>query len=152
MSVDNKAIVRRYIEEGYNRGNVSVVEEIFTRDSIKHRLQHGSAEERGPDPLKALISGLRKAFPDFHVVIDTMIAEGDMVAMRSTHTGTHRGELATPLGAFPPSGNHVKFEGITIFRLSHGKIVEEWTCVDRLGFWQQMGGPEPSEIMKVARK
>ncbi len=154
MSADNKAIVRKYLEEAYNKGNPSVVEETYARDHIKHWVRHGSADETGYDAKKATASGLRKVFPDdLHMAADAMIAEGDMVAVQWTFTGTHRGEFVIPSGALPPTGNHVKVEGMTIFRLSHGKIVEEWTCFDRLGFWQQMGGPEPSEIVpKVARK
>lgn len=155
MSEDNKAVVRDVIEQGYNKNNLSVVEETYARDFVLHWLEHDQpvAEERGPEAAKAVISRLRKAFPDFHLAADTMIAEGDMVAAPWTITGTHRGEYVTALGTFPPTGNYVKLRGITIFRLSHGKIVEQRTSRDRLGFWQQMGGPGPSEILaKVARK
>jgi predicted ester cyclase len=153
MSEDNKAVVRRYIEEAYNKGNVSVVEETFARDILQHWVQHGVPDERGLDAKKATPTRLRRVFPDLHLVSEAMIAEGDMVAHRWTFTGTHRGESATPFGTLPPTGNHVKAQGITIFRLSHGKIVEEWSCSDRLGRWEQMGGPKPSEIIaKAARK
>ncbi len=150
MSEDNKAVVRRYVEEAYNKGNPSVVEETYARDHVKHWVRYGAADETGYDAKKATGITFRKLFPDLHVAPDTMIAEGDMVAVQWTLTGTHRGELTTPFGALPPTGNHVKQEGITVFRLSHGKIVEEWTCFDRLGLWQQMGGPEPSEIVSKA--
>ena len=150
MSENNKAVVRKYLE-AYNKGNLSVVDETYSPDILKHWVQHGMPDERGLDAKKATPARLRRAFPDdLHLTADAMIAEGDMVAVRWTFTGTHRGELATPFGTLPPTGNHVKVQGITILRLSHGKIVEEWSCSDRLGRWEQMGGPKPSEIIVKA--
>lgn len=151
MSEDNKAIARKYLDEAYNKGNLSAVEETFAPDVVKRWVQHGAAEERGLDAKKATPIRLRKAFPDLHLAPDAMIAEGDMVAVQWTLTGTHSGEYATAVVALPPTGNHVKVGGVTVFRLFDGKIVDEWTCFDRLGFRQQMGGPEPSEIFsKIA--
>ncbi len=106
MSADNKAIVRRYIEEAYNKNNPSVVEETYARDHIKHWVHHGSADETGYDAKKATASRFRKVFPDdLHVAVDTLIAEGDMVAVqwtfspaRTVESWRHRS------GHFPPQG------------------------------------------------
>jgi predicted ester cyclase len=65
-----------------------------------------------------------------------MVAEGDMVVMRFRGSGTHEGETE----AFgPPTGKRMEITGITIKRLSDGKIVEAWTNFDALGMMQQLG-------------
>jgi len=147
VSEDNKAVVRKYLE-AYNTGNLSVVDETYAPEILKHWVYYGAADERGLDAKKATATRLRTAFPDdLQLTADAMIAEGDLVALRWTLTGTHRGGYETPFGTLPSTGNSVTRQGITIFRLSQGKIVEEWSCSDRVGAWQQMGGPEPSELI-----
>ena len=80
----------------------------------------------GAEGLKQLISAYRTAFPDLKMTLDDIFAEGEMVALRWSVSGTHLGYW---LG-LPPTGNHVRATGITIYRVAGGKVVESWTSID----------------------
>jgi steroid delta-isomerase-like uncharacterized protein len=82
------------------------------------------------------------AIPDLRVRVEEMVAEGDKVAVRWTGEGTHRGAL---LGV-PPTGNHVRIDGISIYRLAGGKIAEQFEQWDKLNLMQQLGvAPTPRQ-------
>jgi predicted ester cyclase len=84
----------------------------------------------------------RGAFPDGHTTVEDSIAEGDKVAYRWTFRGTHRGELMGIL----PTERQVTITGITVDRISGGKIEEEWNNFDQLGMLQQLGvAPAPGQ-------
>ena len=136
MSVEeNKAVLRREVEELYNHaGNLDVVEEIFSPDYVSH--EPTSGEVRGIEGARQFAATFREAFPDLKNTIEDMVAEGDTVVMRFRGSGTHEGETE----AFgPPTGKRMEITGITIKRLSDGKIVEAWTNFDALGMMRQLG-------------
>ena len=94
MSVEeNKAVIQRDIEDLYNRGDLSVADEILAHDFVRRT---PSGELRGPEATKQIVKLLRTAFPDFHCTIDDMVAEGDKVAVGITWTGTHKGDYGHP--------------------------------------------------------
>jgi steroid delta-isomerase-like uncharacterized protein len=131
MSIEeNKAIVRRGIEEGWNKGNLAVFDELVAADVVHH-----GNKTRGLEAFKKTISADMTAFPDCQMTIEDMIAEGDKVVVRYTFRGTQEGELE----GIPPTGNQVIHTGIFICRFKVGKIVEEWENMDELGFLQQLG-------------
>jgi hypothetical protein len=82
-----------------------------------------------------LFSSLHAAFPDLHIDVEDMIAEGDKVVARVTASGTHQGEFM----GIAPTGNRVEFSAIDIARIAEGKIVEHWSNSDQLGMMQQLG-------------
>jgi steroid delta-isomerase-like uncharacterized protein len=131
----NKAVVRREVEELYNHtGNLDAVEEIFSPDYVSH--DPTSGEVRGIEGARQFAATFREAFPDLQNTIEDMVAEEDTVVMRFRGSGTHEGETE----AFgPPTGKRMEITGITIKRLSDGKIVEAWTNFDALGMMQQLG-------------
>ena len=92
---------------------------------------------------KQFAATYRQAFPDLEHTIEDMVAEGDKVVVRFRGRGTHQGDTE----AFgPPTGKRMEITGITIKRLSEGKIVEAWTNFDALGMMQQLGMiPEPGQ-------
>jgi predicted ester cyclase len=63
------------------------------------------------------------------------LVDGDKVVSRWTCHGTHRGEF---LGV-APTGKHVTFTGINIYRITHGKSVERWAQEDAISLYQQLG-------------
>jgi len=130
---ENKAIVRHHFEEMWNQGNLTIVDETYTTESIIH--VPPNPDSRGPEPLKQFVTMYRVAFPDFHVTIEDEIAEGDMVVIRWTASGTHKGELMD----IPPTGKPIKITGISIGRIASGKLIETWTNFDALGMLQQLG-------------
>jgi steroid delta-isomerase-like uncharacterized protein len=141
MSEENKAKVRRFLEEAFNEGNLGMADEIFASDYVLH--DPGTPEEiRGPEGIKRFVQMYRSAFPDTHITVEDLIAEGDEVVTRWRGRGTHQGELF----GIAPSGNHVEITGITISRFEGGKIAEDWTNSDTLGLMQQIGAiPEPGQ-------
>jgi predicted ester cyclase len=120
----NKALVRRFFEEAWIRGNVAAIDEVMATNYVEHPLPSGLPP--GPEGLKQLIVAYRTAFPDLKIILDDIFAEGEMVAFRWSARGTHLGNW---LG-IPPTGNHVTGTGITIFRIAGGKVVESWTSID----------------------
>jgi steroid delta-isomerase-like uncharacterized protein len=140
MSEENKALVRRYFEEiwdkGRDKGNLDLIDELFTTNFVRHGPTGTEGEVRGLEDFKGLVSMYRSAFPDLRVPIEDLIAEGDRVVTRWTARGTHQGELM----GMAPSGNQASVTGIIVDRISGGKIEEEWVDYDTLRLMQQIGG------------
>lgn len=129
---ENKARVRRLMEEGFNRANDSVVDELIAPNFV-------SGEEgmsaTGSEGFKALSAMFHTAFPDGKFVIEDIIAEGDKVVTWAFFTGTHEG----PLQGIPPTGKQVYVKDVDLYRLENGKIVEVRAHFDQLGMMQQLG-------------
>ena len=142
MSVEeNRALIQRFVDEAFNRGNLGVVDEIYAPVYVGHTA--GVPEQTpGPEGVKEFVGLYRSAFPDLHTTIEDIVTEGDKVAYRWTAVGTNRGEL---LGV-PPSSNRMEITGITIERIEGGKIVETWNNFDQLGMMRQIGAiPTPKQ-------
>lgn len=127
----NRLLADLVWEEVWHQGHLSRIDELFTTDFVRHdpgRELHGTEQNR------QFISSLRAAFPDVHYFVEDQIAEGDKVVVRYRFQGTH-------LGAFqgrPPTGKQVTYTGILIYRIADGKIAEQWTEFDLLGFLRQL--------------
>jgi steroid delta-isomerase-like uncharacterized protein len=135
MSVEqDKALVRQFIDEIFNRGNMSMVDELFAADFVEHEeLPPGIPRDR--EGVIQLTSMLRSAFPDFKATIDDIIAEGDKVVIRQTWSGTQKGEFM----GIPPTGKSVSIGVIDIIRMADGKVMEHWGQMDSMGMMQQLG-------------
>ncbi len=130
---ENKALVRRFVQV-WGKGSLDTIDELAAPNfSVYYPLLRETVH--GPEAFKQVIMGVHAGLPDVEAVSEDVIAEGDQVAVRWTMHGTHTGEL---LG-IPPTGKQVTLTGITIYRLSDGKIVEERGEEDALGFMQQLG-------------
>jgi steroid delta-isomerase-like uncharacterized protein len=138
MSIkENKAIFRQIVEEGYNKGNLAIVDELVAANHVNH-----ADDVRGPEEYKQFITMYRTAFPDLHMTIEDQIAEGDKVVNRWMSRGTHKGDLM----GIPPTGKHVTVTGMYVARIIGGKITEEWGNFDALGMMQQLGVvPSPGQ-------
>jgi steroid delta-isomerase-like uncharacterized protein len=138
---ENKALARRWFEEVFNAQNFDVADEITAQDTVNHDPTLTDLPS-GPEGDRHVVNLYHGAFPDANITIEDQVAEGDKVVTRWTGRGTHQGEL---LGV-SPSGNRVENSGITINRVSGGKIAETWTSYDALGMMQQIGAvPSPGE-------
>jgi steroid delta-isomerase-like uncharacterized protein len=132
MSHQNEAIVRRLIEEGWNRGNLSVVDDCLAA-SYTHEGPLDTT--RGPEGEKAMITKYRNAFPDCKLQIDEMFSTGDRVVVRFTYAGTHRGDFE----GLAPTGRSVQGKGIDILQMADERIVAAFSQWDALGLMQQLG-------------
>jgi steroid delta-isomerase-like uncharacterized protein len=133
---DNKATVRRLIEEVWNQGNLAVFDELYAPNFIFHDPNLPHVRTREDD--KRWITETLNAYPDFHMTIDDMIAEGDQVVVRLTARGTNTGDIVAPMPR-PATGKQVTMTGIAIARLANDKFVEIWHQLDTLGLLQQLG-------------
>lgn len=131
---ENQALVRRFYEEVWNRGNGAVAHEVFAEAYVRHDLRPGSALP-GPEGQAKIATDFRAAFPDLHMELDLILGEGDLVAARWTVEGTNKG----PWADLPPTGRRATFSGVNIFRFRDGKVVELWNHRDDLGLMQQLG-------------
>lgn len=90
----------------------------------------------GVEAIKTVFTTLHRAFPDLHVEVVEMIAEGDTVVARNIVTGTHRGDEYLGLAA---TGKSVEYNEIFIFRLEYGRVTETFGVVDVLTQMRQLG-------------
>jgi steroid delta-isomerase-like uncharacterized protein len=125
-----KELVRQFVEEFWNRGDLDAADELMTRDAVIHEPVAGT-----PDDLKAVATMIRSAFPDWHSTLEEMLVEGDRVVERWTGRGTHHGEF---LG-IPPTGKSVAVPGVVFYRIADGKIAEFRGQFDRMSLMQQLG-------------
>jgi predicted ester cyclase len=127
----NIATFRRAIEEGWNKGNLEAIDELFVPDFVEHQVGIGP----GRDAVKGSIRSLRIAFPDLHLTFEDVVAEGDMVWARLSGAGTHEG----PFMGLPGTGRRMRVDVIDIVRVADGRLVEHWGVADRLSVAQQIG-------------
>jgi predicted ester cyclase len=129
------------MEEVFNRGNISLIDELFAPDFVEHE-ELPPGIPAGREAVKHFSTMFRSAFPDLKAAMDDMIAEGDKVVARGTWSGTHKGEFM----GIAPTGKSVSFGVIDIVRIAGGKFVEHWGQIDNLGMMQQLGViPAPGE-------
>jgi steroid delta-isomerase-like uncharacterized protein len=137
----DKALVRRFVEEIFNQGNMRLADEIVAPDFVEHE-QLPPGIPNGREGVKALTSMMRSAFPDFKATIEDILADGDKVVIRMTWSGSHKGEFM----GIPATGKRVSIGVIDIIRVSNGKFVEHWGQMDAMGMMQQLGAiPAPVE-------
>jgi steroid delta-isomerase-like uncharacterized protein len=133
MSEANKQVIRAFLEDVVNRGELERANDLVKEDFIE--LDPLPGQQQGREGLKAVIAMLRAAFPDMHWVVNEMIGEGDKVVTRFTWTGTHRGVF---LG-IPPTGKAVEVKGVVIDRLEQGKMSDSRILMDTMSLMQQLG-------------
>ena len=139
MSVEeNKAIIRNKHVEIFNKGDLSIADEIISNDYVYHGPM---GEYKGVEGFKQIVTAVRAAMPDVHFMIDDMVAEGDKVAVRYTWTGTFKGELM----GMAPTGKKFTMTSAYFYRFKDGKEVEALPFSDMLSFYQQLGIPIPSQ-------
>jgi steroid delta-isomerase-like uncharacterized protein len=130
---ENKAKQRRIWEEVFNKGDLSAVGELMANDYVYHGPM--GMEYKGPEGFRQMVTMMRAAFPDLHITIEDMVAEGDKVVSYYTMTGTHKGEYM----GIAPTGKQVTMTGIVIVRWVGGKEVEAGGVGDILSMMQQLG-------------
>jgi steroid delta-isomerase-like uncharacterized protein len=130
---ENRALIRRFIDEVFNQRNLDAIDEHLTTDYVDHAMPPGLPTNR--EGFKQFIGSFLEAFPDFHYTIEDILAEGNRVAIRLTAQGTHQGTFLN----MPPTGKRATWTEIHIGRITDGGIAEHWGEVDNLGMLQQLG-------------
>jgi steroid delta-isomerase-like uncharacterized protein len=146
MSDANKTVVRRLFDEVWNKGHQQIADELFAQNYYHHDSSTPDLG-RGPESEKKRATLYRNAFPDIRFTIEDLVAEGESVIARWSCHGTHKGDL----NGIAPTGKQFTISGISISRLSNGKMIEGWVNWDALGMMQQLGVvPELAKTKAVA--
>ncbi|MFC7228819.1 ester cyclase [Salinirubellus salinus] len=132
---DHAAVVRRYVEEGYNEKDPAVLRETMTDDVVAHGLLGVDGPVEGLDAYAEYAGELLGAFPDVRGELHETFVSGDRVAARWTLAGTHEG----PMFGVEPTGESIAVEGVALFRIADGKITEKRYRQDDLGLFEQLG-------------
>lgn len=127
----NKALMRHFIEEVWNRGHLDFADEIFHPQATSPSAPQLPV---GPAGVRVIATLFRSAFPDFYMTIEDLIAENDLVVGRFTQGGTHRGEFM----GIAPTNRQVQFTEIGILRVAGDQVIESWYETDMLGLLQQL--------------
>lgn len=130
-SEKDKAVVRRVFIDILSQGKFEAESEIFARDFVNH----GTTKDVGLEQDQLNNRGWRAAFPDLEITVDREIAEGDFVTVLWRATGTNTGS-GNGLNA---TGKKTEGRGISVFRMSEGRIKEEWTEFSQLLILRQLG-------------
>jgi steroid delta-isomerase-like uncharacterized protein len=133
VSDAQRAVIERLVERGFNRGDLAAVDEVVAEDVIDHSAAPHQAQ--GIRGVKERIDALRRGFPDLHMQVEDLIADGDRVVFRYTVSGTFTGELPFAQA----NGKHFSVTGINIERVKGGRIVERWSARDDLLLNKQLG-------------
>ena len=128
---ENKAIVRKMIE-AINKQNLALLDELIAPDCVYHM---NVQQIQGLEVMKQVIEAETNGFPDLHVTIEDVIAEGDKVCVRLKETVTHTGEFR----GLAPTGKKINYKAITIWRIVNDKVVEGWGVYDMLDYYKQLG-------------
>jgi steroid delta-isomerase-like uncharacterized protein len=128
----NQAALGKFAE-AVQTGNFDVFKEVVSTENIDRDPAVGQVP--GPEGYRMLFTGLRTAFPDMRVTLETLVADEESIAFAYTLSGTQTGSLM----GFPPTGKKIKIRGMQISKFKDGKMVERWGSSDELGMLQQLG-------------
>ena len=126
----NKATVRRIIEEIINKGRLDLIDELVAEDYVDN-----AGGPHGREGYRQSVMVVRTAFPDLQMTIEDLIAEGDKVVARLSIEATHNGVFMD----IKPTGRAVSFTGIGIMSVVNGQIAERWNQSDLLALLKQLG-------------
>jgi predicted ester cyclase len=127
----NKAVAHRVFDEIFNQGRFEVADEIYARNFVNHGIHRDAGLKEDQDAAR----GWKLAFPDLRMTVLKEIAEGDLVTVLYSVTGTNTGEG----NGLPATGRKIEGRGITIWRIVNGQITEEWSEFDQLRFMKELG-------------
>ena len=128
---ENKAIIRNVIE-AINERNLALLDELIAPDFVFHT---DTQQIQGLEVMRQVIEEEINGFPDLHVAIEGVIAEGEKVCIRLKETGTHTGKFR----GLTPTCKKINYTAITIWRIVNGKVVEGWGVYDMLDYYKQLG-------------
>jgi steroid delta-isomerase-like uncharacterized protein len=138
LSQDNATVVRRFVDEVINQGQIDRADQFVWEDVIEQVPLPGQGP--GLEGLKDILRAMRAGFPDLLFSIEEQIVEEDKVVSRFEWTGTHHGVF---LGV-PATGRSVRVWGIVIDRLQSSRIKETRIIMDTMGLMMQLGAiPSP---------
>ena len=144
MSEANMELVRRHFKQIWNNKDLAATDELMAQDYLEHAIApFGQAEPGkvdGPSALRQTAQWLLAQFPDLHMTIEAIVAEGDAVAVRVLSEGTNLGPLN---GVVPPTGKRFAARQSHGFRVEGGRLAEHWATREDLVAMLQLGVVQP---------
>jgi steroid delta-isomerase-like uncharacterized protein len=137
---DNAAVVRAFIDEVLNRGDIDGAGRFVWEDVVERVPLPGQGP--GLRGLQDVLRGMRAVFPDMHWSVAEQLADGDRVLTRFEWTGTHRG----PFLGVPATGRPVRVWGMAIDRVLDGRIKDTRILMDAFGLMVQLGAVPPPAV------
>jgi predicted ester cyclase len=144
----NATIARRVFEDGLNRRDTSVFEEIVAADYVNHEAGDMLLEASGPQDWSDVAERLSAAFPDVSWTVLRTVAEGDHVWVETRMSGTHRGDFF----GIAPTGRHFAVRQVHMLRVQDGLIRDHWAVRDDLGVLVQLGAVSPPTPSRAAAR
>ena len=141
MAQDPGTVVRTLIEEGFNQGRLEVLDELTDPSLVEHQ-NFGPNHAAGAEGVRAVVASLRRAYSDFHLQIEHLAVDGELVWLHMTGSGTNDG----PFMGNPPTGRSMQIDVFDLIRVVDGRMVEHWGVPDRLGAFFQLGLMRPPAI------
>ena len=127
----NKNIIISYIDEIFNKHNLSSIQRYFGGNFIEGSAQAG----KGGIGSKQFINDFFKAFPDWRATIEHIVAENDLVVAFLNGSGTHKGEF----NGIPPTDKPVNIRSAELYKIENERITGHWYVMDQLNLLKQMG-------------
>lgn len=126
---------RRWFDEIWNRGNVDLLDEMLAPDCVAHGMAGADGEPpTGPEGFRAVVLGIRAAFPDIHISVEDALSDEDTVACRCIVRGTHLGSWM----GIPASGRPVEIGGMSFVTVQDGRMTAAWNQFDFASLVQQI--------------
>ena len=141
MTLDAETVVRKLIEDGFNQGNLAVCDELVDPHLVEHQ-NFGPDHAAGAEGVKAVIASLHRAYSDFHLEIEHLSVDGDLVWLRMSGSGTNDGAFMSNA----PTGKSMRIDVFDLLRVVDGRVVEHWGVPDRLGALFQLGLARPPAL------
>ena len=136
----NKELVREFIDRVFNEHNAKATHDYFSRDVQWHGGTLGTI--KGSDAMTDFYGALFTALPNLHATTLDVVADEDTVWCRFVVEGTNEGSLF----GFPATGKTVRWDEIDSYRVTNGKITEEWSSPDVTNILYQVGAYTPPWI------
>lgn len=134
----NKRLAQQLIDGIWNAGRLAEATAFLAPDFVNHSAPPGTPRDAGAFLHLAEIT--RTTFPDFHVTVEDVVAEGDLVVAHFTARGTHQVAWEHPIiGPIAAGGRDVTWRGVRLFRITEGRVTATWLYADSLGLLQQLG-------------
>jgi steroid delta-isomerase-like uncharacterized protein len=134
MSEANKLLLRRWFEQVWNQKSEAAIDQMFSKDGKSHGFPDADSTLLGPEQFKAVHRAFCGAFPDLHVDVEDIVAEGDRVAVRWRVTMTHQGDH---LG-FPATGKKGTLEGSSFLIVKDNQVMDGWNRMDLQSLMQKL--------------
>lgn len=141
MTHEPETVVRRLIEDGFNQGKLAVCDELVDPSLTEHQ-NYGPGHAPGAEGVKAVIASLHRAYSDFHLEIEHLSVDGELVWLHMKGSGTNNGSFM----GNEPTGRKMQIDVFDLLRVRDGRLVEHWGVPDRLEALFQLGLARPPAL------